>query len=99
MTQTTDVTEVNSRGVIPHIIQLMGIWPTVWLWIRLVHASIDHFPKGTRSEAMFEKKQRRHNAAIHALVFLLGFHLERRAIFNELTTLVEKTDGVLQIVG
>ncbi|KZP24474.1 hypothetical protein FIBSPDRAFT_1042232 [Athelia psychrophila] len=99
MLQTANVTAHNGRGVIPHIRHLIGIWPTVWIWIRLAQALVNHLPEGTDSGARLETKRNWHNAAIHALAFFLGFRLEQNPVFDELTTRVKETDGVLQMMA
>ncbi|KZP24477.1 hypothetical protein FIBSPDRAFT_1042235, partial [Athelia psychrophila] len=98
LSQTEEISGLNDPAVVPHIKQLMDIWPTVWIWIRLFYAWVD-LHKDALPKARLDKERHRYITTIQALLFFLGYNKEREAFLNELTTLVKETDGVLAMIA
>ncbi|KZP32445.1 hypothetical protein FIBSPDRAFT_518866 [Athelia psychrophila] len=106
MGHATRYIEITHPSVILHIKGLVVIWPTIWIWIRLLHTQVvnarDQIP--LLSERQLQTENTRYSVLVSALLFFLGYHKSGRgrptgSTLKQLSTLVKKTDGVLQMLS
>ncbi|KZP15245.1 hypothetical protein FIBSPDRAFT_1048319 [Athelia psychrophila] len=102
---TLDV-EISHPSVISHIKGLVVIWPTIWIWIRLLHTKVVNARHqiSLLSKEQLKIEQTRYTVLVQALLFFLGYHKPERgrptqSTSNQLCALVTKTNGVLQMIS
>lgn len=84
----------------------MVIWPTIWIWIWLLRTKVinAHDQILLLSEEQLKIEQTRYTVLVQVPLFFLEYHKpdkERPAesMFKQLSTLVENTDRVLQMIS
>ncbi|KZP32446.1 hypothetical protein FIBSPDRAFT_518910 [Athelia psychrophila] len=95
---TRDIVEY--APLVRHASALAGVWPTVWIWIRLLRGQV-----GAASKRPSTAKKTTYTVLVQALLFFLG-HVRPGiglrppdSALTQLCTLVKKTDGVLQMMA
>lgn len=101
LAQTTEKISVNHPLVVPHLKHLVDIWPTIWIWIQMLHTRHTIIRKTFDSLSARRSLAERNNyeVLIQALFCFLGYDSHREYSMNELTNLVKGTDGVLRMIA
>ncbi|KZP15262.1 hypothetical protein FIBSPDRAFT_935351, partial [Athelia psychrophila] len=88
--QTTQDVEFTHPSVILHIKGLVVNWPTIWIWVRLLHTKFVNVrdQSSLLSKEQLETEQTRSRS---------GGSTDSTS--KQLSTLVKKTDGVLQMLS
>ena len=95
--------------IIPYIKQLQDLWPTIWSWIRLLHARVTAIIQDWRTlpaavpshrlDPALRNERECYRAVIRAILFYSGAESERNKVTNGLITLVNETEGALKMVA
>lgn len=92
----------NYTTLIRHVKGLVAIWPTVWIWIRMLCGRVGE-ASGTLPTLAARKAT--HTVLVQAVLFFLG-HVRPGiglrppdSTLKQLSTLVKKTPGVLEMIS
>ncbi|KAF7984462.1 hypothetical protein HWV62_14562 [Athelia sp. TMB] len=82
-------------------LQLVDIWPTMWIWIQLLHARHVHIRETVESlsEERLELERNNYEGIVQSLAFCLGAGLDPMDTANGLTKLVRSTKGVMEMAA